>query len=65
MKKIVFWVMLAIFSIGSIMMKGQQLEATDYTNSTLPVQNTTELIEEEKDEEETNVTSSTDVKRDL
>ena len=62
MTKIAFWVLLGIFSISSIVMKGQQSEATDYANSTLPVQNTTELIEEEKEEEETNATSSTNVK---
>jgi hypothetical protein len=29
-------------------MKGHQSEATDYRNSTLPIDNTTTLIEEEK-----------------
>jgi hypothetical protein len=44
-------------------MKGQQSEATDYTNSTLPIDNTTILIEEEKEQEETNVTTPTDIKK--
>ena len=32
-------------------------KATDYTNSTLPIDNTTTLIEEEKEQEGTNVTT--------
>jgi hypothetical protein len=48
MKKIALWVLLGIFLVGGILMKGHQSEATDYTNSTLPIDNTTTLIEEEK-----------------
>jgi hypothetical protein len=34
----------------------EESEATDITNSSLPIDNTTELIEEEKEEDESNVT---------
>jgi hypothetical protein len=41
-----------------VLMKGHQSEATDYRNSTLPIDNTTTLIEEE-----INVTTPTDIKK--
>jgi hypothetical protein len=44
-------------------MKGQQSEDTDYTNSTMPIDNTNILIEEEKEEDEINVTTATDIKK--
>jgi hypothetical protein len=62
MKKIALWVLLGIFLVGGILMKGHQSEATDYTNSTLPIDNTTTLIEEEKEQEEINITTPTDIK---
>ena len=42
-----------MFLVGGILMKGHQSEATDYTNSTMPIDNTTILYEEEKEQEET------------
>jgi hypothetical protein len=65
MKQIAVWVLLGMFLVSGILMKGQQSEATDYTNSTLPRDNTTTLIEEEKEQEETNVTTPTDIKSGL
>jgi len=65
MKDITLWVLLGMFLISGILMKGQQSEATVYTNSTLPRDNTTTLIEEEKEQEETNVTIPTDIKSGL
>jgi hypothetical protein len=62
MKEIALWVLLGMFLVSGIMMKGQQSEATDYTNSTLPIDNTTTLIEEEKEQEEINITTPTDIK---
>ena len=63
MKEIALWVLLGMFLVSGILMKGQQSEATDYTNSTLPIDNTTTLIEEEKEQEEINVTTPTDIKK--
>ena len=65
MKEITLWVLLGMFLVSGILMKGQQSEATDYTNSTLPIDNTTTLIEEEKEQEGTNVTTLTDIKSGL
>lgn len=63
MKEIALWVLLGMFLVSGILMKGQQSEATDYTNSTLPIDNTTILIEEEKEQDEINVTTPTDIKK--
>ncbi|HZC47542.1 MAG TPA: hypothetical protein VE244_00640 [Nitrososphaeraceae archaeon] len=63
MKEIALWVLLGIFLVGGVLMKGHQSEATDYTNSTIPIDNTTTLIEEEKEQEEINVTAPTDIKK--
>jgi hypothetical protein len=63
MKQIALWVLLGIFLISGILLKGQQSEATDYTNSTIPIDNTTISIEEEKEEDEINVTTPTDMKK--
>ena len=63
MKQIALWVLLGMFLVSSIMMKGQQSEATDNTNSTMPIDNTNILIEEEKEEDEINVTTATDIKK--
>ena len=65
MKEIALWVLLGMFLVSGILMKGQQSEATDYTNSTLPIDNTTTLIEEENEQEGTNVTTLTDIKSGL
>ena len=63
MKQIALWVSLGMFLVSSILMKGQQSEATDYSNSTMPIDNTNILIEEEKEEDEINVTTATDIKK--
>ncbi len=63
MKEIALWVLLAIFLISGILMKGNQSEATDDTESQIPIDNTTTLIEEEKEQDEINVTTPTDVKK--
>jgi hypothetical protein len=62
MKEIALWVLLGIFLVSGILMKGQYSEATDYTNSTIPMDNTSILIEEEKEEDEINATTPTDIK---
>jgi hypothetical protein len=63
MKDIALWVLLAIFLISGILMKGNQSEATDDIDSKTPIDNTTILIEEEKEQEEINVTTPTDIKK--
>ena len=52
MKETALWVLLGIFLVSGILMKGQQSEVTDYTNSTISTGNTSILIEEEKEEDE-------------
>ncbi len=51
MKEIALWVLLAIFLISGILMKGNQSEATDDTDSQIPIDNTTILIEEQKEQD--------------
>jgi hypothetical protein len=63
MKEIALWVLLAMFLISGILMKGNQSEATDDIDSQIPIDNTTILIEEEKEQEEINVTTPTDIKK--
>ena len=63
MKETALWVLLGIFLVSGILMKGQQSEATDYTNSTISTDNINILIEEEKKEDEINVTTPTDIKK--
>jgi hypothetical protein len=63
MKEIALWVLLAIFLISGILMKGNQSEATDDIDSKIPIDNTTILIEDEKEQEEINVTTPTDIKK--
>jgi hypothetical protein len=63
MKEIALLILLAIFLISGILMKGNQSEATDDTDSQIPIDNTTILIEEEKEQDEINVTTPTDVKK--
>jgi hypothetical protein len=63
MKEIALWVLLGIFLISGILMKGHQTEATDYTNSTLPTDKPAILIEEEKEQEEINATTASDIKK--
>ena len=64
MKGIVLWVSLGIFLIGGItLLEGQQSEATDYSDSTIPANSTSGLIEEEKEEDEINATTPTSIKK--
>ena len=63
MKEIALWVLLAIFLINGILMKENQSEATDDADSQIPIDNRTILIEEEKEQEEINVTTATDIKK--
>jgi hypothetical protein len=63
MKQIALWVSLGIFLVSGVLLKGQQSEATDYTNYTIPIDNTSISIEEEKEEDEINVTTPTDIKK--
>lgn len=64
MKEIALWVSLGMFLVSGILMKGQQSEATDYTNSTIPIDNNTSvLIEEEKEEDEINATTPTNIEK--
>ena len=48
---------------GIILLKGQQSEATDFSDFTVPANNTNVLIEEEKEEDEINATTPTDIKK--
>jgi hypothetical protein len=61
MNKLPIWLYLGIFLVGGILRKGQQSEAADYTNSTISIDNTTILIEEEKEQDETNDTTPTQI----
>jgi hypothetical protein len=63
MKRIALWVSLGIFLVSGILLKGQQSEATDYSDSIISANNTSILIEEEKEEDEINVTTPTDIKK--
>jgi hypothetical protein len=67
MNKVVLCGMLAISLgvLGTLFMDGQESQATDFTNSSLPIDNTTILIEEEKEEDESNVTTSTPISESL
>jgi hypothetical protein len=49
---------LGISLVAIILMDEGQSEATDFTNSTLPIDNTTLSIDEEKEQDESNVTAS-------
>ncbi len=63
MNGIVLWALLGILFISGItLLKGQQSEATDYSGSTIPANSTSVLIGEEKEEDELNATTPTDIK---
>ena len=64
MKGIILWLSLGIFLISGItLLKWQQSEATDYSGSTIPANGTSVVIEEEKEEDEINATTtSADIK---
>lgn len=63
MKKVALCGLLVISlgALGIILLDGQESNATDFTNSSLPIDNTTILIEEEKEEDEYNVTRATSI----
>ncbi len=62
MKIIALWLPLVAFLIsGIILLYEQPSEATDLSNFTVPANNTSALIEEEKEEDEINVTTPTDI----
>jgi hypothetical protein len=64
MKGIVLWMLLGIFLISGItLLEGQQSEATDYSDSTIPANSTSGLIEEEKEEDEINATTPTSIEK--
>lgn len=63
MKQITLWISLGIFLVSGILLKGQQSGASDYTNYTIPIDNTSISIEEEKEEDEINDTTPTDIKK--
>jgi hypothetical protein len=64
MKGIALWLSLGIFLVsGVVLLKGQQSEATDFSDSTVPANNTSVLIEEEKEEDEINATTPTDIEK--
>jgi hypothetical protein len=63
MKVIALWIPLGIFLIsGIILPEVQRSEATDYSGSTVPANNTSVLIEEEMEEDEINATTPSDIK---
>jgi hypothetical protein len=63
MKEIVLWVSLGIFLISGITLLEGQSEATDYSDSTIPANSTSGLIEEEKEEDEINATTPTSIEK--
>jgi hypothetical protein len=63
MNVIALWISLGIFLIsGIILPEAQQSEATDYSGSKVPANNTSVLIEEEMEEDEINATTPSDIK---
>jgi hypothetical protein len=63
MNRIALWMSLGIFLVsGTTLLKGQLSEATDVGGLTVPANNTSILIEEEKEEDEINATTPTDIK---
>lgn len=63
MNGIALWMSLGIFLVSGItLLKGQLSEATDVGGLTVPANNTSILIEEEKEEDEINATTPTDIK---
>jgi hypothetical protein len=63
MKGTALWVLLGIFLVSGILLKGQQSEATDYSGFTIPSNNTSVLIDEEEEEDEINATTPTYIKK--
>jgi hypothetical protein len=65
MRNVALSVLLWASLVTIMWMDGGQSEATDFTNSTLPIDNTSILIEEEKEQDESNVTASTAISKGL
>jgi hypothetical protein len=64
MKGIALWMFLGTFLMtGTILLKEQPSEATDFGDFTVPANDTSALIEEEKEEDEINATMPTDIER--
>ena len=63
MKGIALWVLLGIFLVSGILLKGQQSEATDYSTFTMPANNTSVIIDEEEEQDEINATAPTNIKK--
>ncbi len=64
MKGIALWMFLGMFLMtGTILLKEQPSEATDFGDFTVPANDTSALIEEEKEEDEINATMPTDIER--
>jgi hypothetical protein len=63
MRGIALWLLLGTFlTCYIILLSGQSSEATDLGNFTVPVNSTSGQIEEEKEEDEINATTPTDIK---
>jgi hypothetical protein len=63
MKGTALWLPLGMFVVtGIILLNGQSSEATDLSNFTVSANSTSGLIEEEKEEDEINATTPTDIK---
>jgi hypothetical protein len=64
MKGIALWMFLGTFLMtGTILLKERPSEATDFCDFTVPANDTSALIEEEKEEDEINATMPTDIER--
>ena len=55
--------LLGIFLVCGILLKGHQSEATDYSSFTIPSNNTSVIIDEEEGDDEINATTPTDIKK--
>jgi hypothetical protein len=63
MKGTALWLSLGMFLVsGIILLNGQSSEATDLSNFTVSANSTGGLIEEEKEEDEINASTPTDIK---
>ena len=57
------WVLLGIFLVSGILLKGYQSEATDDSSIAIPTNNISILIDEEEEQDEINATAPTDIKK--
>jgi len=63
MNGIGLWVLLGIFLVSGILLKGHQSGATDDSSFTIPTNNTSVLIDEEREQDEINATTPSDIKK--